>query len=968
MNLGDGLKLETQILDGKTRLILAPYGSDRKSNKQAGNRGRTQKVTQPSQVLKSVQSNNVKPGAAILRITSGSRDGQPSKPLVNVLKQLENKHQTPVLQQNVQPHKQDPGKAKAQPKKPTHSGPPNQRGKQRSQPKVSAEQLRDSLVCLTQEQFQHILMTINQGNRLAQDHGDNDEAEEPEEGSTTGPAQNVLPSPDPGPTAAELSTHVYNTRVQGDLFSTLGERERDRGHEEAKKAQWRKELDEQIAMKKKLRGSAQGWPYSRHQESSSLEPSGSDSVLPPSQTHKDPYSSDNATPAQDDVFFGTSTSTETSDSSPIILSGPSGRGSSFSSPELPAAIRSAFVLGEAAPLDHPFSAIKRQQQKKWLEELNKQRDEAILRKKLEKKKMLEREETEKWAMHFDSFKKISDPQTQVPHNTVELAQPQNLLPAQQFVHSTSAEPITSPDLSPTQRAEAEQLRSSQENQKTGFLRTMTALLDPVQIEEREKKRLKQLEHQKAIAAQVEEKRRRKQLEEEQRLREEQEEEQKLAMEREHMQRQFEEDTNRQKQKEEILNVKTKELYESMQRAQEEAQRIKQQQRMRHLEHKGNDISKLQRNPTTHGEAVQMDSSRASSRIANTGPSDPQSVAKSAATPMSGVLLSPRKDTAVQTDEIDRGGESEAVLPARDTIWRQSPSPEVPIEFQAQSRAETHVKKLKSLRERSSSRKENKDVSSDYYEQFARAERQTKELAKKPDWNKNKPPKRFVPASERYPKGLQRQREESRVRRQNELMNLVEKNALNNLQSKKGNSPQKSLPSDDTRGKTTSKKAMEEESAEKVDPYIKRSDSPPVPAVKNRMHQSHKRHNSATSHVVQGNTYTVHQKDISPESSESERPPSSNFIPYVRTKEIYYLDPDAPMSRPSTHDPQYKRTGDDDQTTRQIFSSDQARDPLLNPSVVKNKDRQQAILKGLSELRKGLLQKQKELETGLMPDI
>lgn len=39
----------------------------------------------------------------------------------------------------------------------------------------------------------------------------------------------------------------------------------------------------------------------------------------------------------------------------------------------------------------------------------------------------------------------------------------------------------------------------------------------------------------------------------------------------------------------------------------------------------------------------------------------------------------------------------------------------------------------------------------------------------------------------------------------------------------------------------------------------------------------------------------------------------------------------------------------DQEQRQLFDAD-VRDPLLNPNLVKNRDRQQAILKGLSELR------------------
>lgn len=85
--------------------------------------------------------------------------------------------------------------------------------------------------------------------------------------------------------------------------------------------------------------------------------------------------------------------------------------------------------------------------------------------------------------------------------------------------------------------------------KTNFLRSMTALLDPAQIEERERRRQKQLEHQKAIMAQVEENRRKKRLEEEQRKKEEQELELRLAREREEMQRQYEEDILKQKQKE-----------------------------------------------------------------------------------------------------------------------------------------------------------------------------------------------------------------------------------------------------------------------------------------------------------------------------------------------------------------------------------------------------------------------------------
>ncbi|XP_063797616.1 coiled-coil domain-containing protein 66 [Pseudophryne corroboree] len=643
---------------------------------------------------------------------------------------------------------------------------------------------------------------------------------------------------------------------------------------------------------------------------------------------------------------------------------------------------------EAAPLDHPFSAIKRQQQKKWLEELNKQREEATQRKLQEKQKFQATVEQDHWAMHFDSFKKQTDYQIPVYQQTAKFQQYENTVST---ADPAAMEQETSPAPSNFHKERSETLKSTEEehfqSQKSGFLRTMTSLLDPVQIEERDRKRLKQLEHQKAIAAQVEQKRQRKQLEDEQRQREEQEEERRLMREREQMQKQYEEDSSRQKHKEEVLSLKTRELHQSMQRAQEEAQRLKQEQRMRHLLQKGHDVSNLQKNVA--GEAVNLDFNRVSSRSTDIVSDDYQSATNSVTKQSVSALTSPRKDTAVQTDDLMK---SDFVSNSNETKWRhdQNASPDIPIEFHdVQPKAELQTKKTKSHRDRNDSSKENTNIYSNAYDQFARTEKQVREH-RKPDWNKNKPHRKFVPASERYPKGLQKQREESKVRRQAELLHLVEKNSSNNLHVRKGNSPEKSpIPQDDVKFSRPhedvkivqeSKKhfpgeiealadPLDEEKFQKGDCGINRSDSPPVPAVKNRLHQAQKRmHVAPIPPVYNGNTLSI-QQNVSPDldKQESERPPSSQFIPYVRTKEIYYLDPDAPMSRPSTHDPQYRRAGTD-QESRKIFSSDHASDPLLNPNIVRNKDRQQAILRGLSELRKGLLQKQRELETGLMPDI
>ncbi|XP_073430240.1 coiled-coil domain-containing protein 66 isoform X2 [Dendrobates tinctorius] len=953
MNLGDGLMLETQILNGKPKLILAPYGVQEKTAKQVGNKGRTHKTAlkgkSPAQVLHVVQNNSAKAEQPLLKARSAVGGAPPGKSPANILKELENKHHD----QNVQQTRLDAARGKPVPKK--LSNVPKQRLQQK--PPISAEELRESLVCLTQEQFQQILMTINQGNKPVTTDQTDEEKPETGEDITENPAdeeaaKNLLPTND----------QTRDTQMVS-LFSTLGEQERDKSAQEARKAQWRRELDEQVALKKKLKEAHKDGINVRHRETYERDSSVSDRTVSSDLLKNTPLN-DYSTPDQEDLMLKTSTGTETSESSPL------GRASSFSSPELPAAIRSAFVLGEAAPLDHPFSAVKRHQQKKWLEELNKQREEAAVRKMEEKQKLQESVQHDLWAMHFDSFKKPSP----VAQNTVPFLQLDNL--------QSSSEPLggtVSPSANHHQPEQLQTMKSTEEKdfQKAGFLRTMTSLLDPVQIEERDRKRVKQLEHQKAIAAQVEEKRRRKQLEDEQRLMEEQEEERRLAREREEMRQQYEEDSFKQKQKEEVLDQKTKELYQRMQKAQEEAQWLKQEQRMRHLLQKGHDISNLQKNTT--GDTLYPVISSAASHTTDVR-SDDQNITSSVMKQSTLTVTSPRRDTAVQTDDLNFVMKPYPVSHHKEMTWRHqhNVSPDIPIEFKDQQhKANVQTNKSHVQRDGNESSKENANLYNDVYDQFARTEKQGKEHGRKPDWNKNRPSKKYIPASERYPRGLQKQREESKVRRQMELMHLVKKNSSNNLHLRKGNSPEKSpIPREEAKisphredMKTAQEARKQEDRVQTVESSFKRPDSPPVPAVKNRLHHAQKRSTVTPIPLVpNGNTVSI-LRHVTPdlEKLESDRPPSSQFVPYVRTKEIYYLDPDAPMSRPSTHEPQHNPSGND-QESRQMFISDHTKDPLLNPNVVRNKDRQQAILRGLSELRKGLLQKQRELETGLMPDV
>lgn len=81
-------------------------------------------------------------------------------------------------------------------------------------------------------------------------------------------------------------------------------------------------------------------------------------------------------------------------------------------------------------------------------------------------------------------------------------------------------------------------------------------------------------------------------------------------------------------------------------------------------------------------------------------------------------------------------------------------------------------------------------------QCVRTEKQTKlmkKCSKKPAWNINKPLKRYVPASEKYPKQLQKQREEKKMRRQMELLHLVERNNPEHLSQCRGASPEALAP-------------------------------------------------------------------------------------------------------------------------------------------------------------------------------
>nr|XP_055129680.1 coiled-coil domain-containing protein 66 isoform X12 [Symphalangus syndactylus] len=632
-------------------------------------------------------------------------------------------------------------------------------------------------------------------------------------------------------------------------------------------------------------------------------------------------------------------------------------------------LRASQTLEETVLLEHPFSAVKQELQRKWIERLNKQIEDDRQRKIEEKIIYSKGEEHDRWAMHFDSLKSYPGSQSQLSSRSTH-KQPEYFCvsPDTQELADVSnvCTPTTGSQVEPSEEEHiAKPIKDvvMANSKKTNFLRSMTALLDPAQIEERDRRRQKQLEHQKAITAQVEEKRRKKQLEEEQRKKEEQEEELRLAQEREEMQKQYEEDILKQKQKEEIMTLKTNELFQTMQRAQELAQRLKQEQRIRELAQKGHDTSRLIKNLGV--DTIQMEYN--ASNISNSR-HDSDEVSGKMNTYMNSTT-SPKKDTGVQTDDLNIGISTNAESHCGSLMERDitnCSSPEISAELIGQFSTKKNKQEL--TQDKGASLEKENDRCNDQCNQFTRIEKQTKHMKKypkRPNWNINKPPKRYIPASEKYPKQLQKQREEKKVRRQMELLHLVEKNNPGHLSQNRGISPEIFHSShQETESKFRWHLVKKEEKPLNIHSFSKeRSRSSPVPAVKNRTQQTQntlhlplKNSSYERENLISGGNQT----ELSPGISES-----SHFIPYVRTNEIYYLDPDAPLSGPSTQDPQYQNSQDYGQE-RQLFDSDCVRDPLLNPNMVKNRDRQQAILKGLSELRQGLLQKQKELESSLLP--
>ncbi|XP_038553267.1 coiled-coil domain-containing protein 66 isoform X2 [Micropterus salmoides] len=707
-------------------------------------------------------------------------------------------------------------------------------------------------VCLTSEQLQKILNTVQtssngqhlpedhrtQGNTSKSDSSMNEGGGEKRKEEDRGGGEEIKKG-EGGKTGTYLDK---DNRSSGCLFSWLEERQSDsRAALDAKKTQWRRELDEQVALKQQQQHSAPG----RLQAEEDTE-----SVLSVQ--------------------------------------------SSVSHREQPAAIRSSLRFGEVTPMEEVLSVERKEEQRRrWLEELDRQREEATERRRREKllqsqvqqrcsRDRSQTEDHELWAIHFDSLQRRPPVQTvtpsappPAPSNGSERGEwepSSSLSLVWEAMSSCGAESVGGTSVDTTSGYPA----------RASYLRTMTALLDPAQIEERERRRLKQLEQQRAIEAQVEERRRQRDREEASRREEEEEEERRVALEREMLERRYKLDTQREKQK--------------PSHPEEQPKKVDDQRHLKTLE-----PSAVSRHDECSEEEV---------------------VSSSA---------SLYKDTAVQTEEA----------PSLQLKADRVQTPHVSAQYQPPPCLSAAPPNSRNRAGRTG--KENIFVpggGGDPYDAFARRER-SKRDKRRPEWNTQRPSRRYVPASERYPAPLQRDRQESRLKRQAELLALQERTGLSRTDPpppppQHQEPPQLSNPTQTRTSPTRKVESISRGHSSSAAVNTERGRSPPVPAVRHR---------------VQGQQ--------APPPTSPPPPPVLEFIPYVRTDEVFNLDPLEPADTPPPH----THTEAPPQSSA---SPPSHRDPLLHPELLRNTHRQQEILRGLAQLRQGLLQKQRELETDLNP--
>jgi len=677
---------------------------------------------------------------------------------------------------------------------------------------------------------------------------------------------------------------------------------------------------------------------------------------------------------------------------------------------LPSAIRSSFLIGESAPRRHAFSAKKRQEQKRWKEELEKQINEQKIKKsKIQVQSTVDKstEDEELWFKHFDSMQNKNGENSSVVQKEIPFSQePLSARSATDIkkknIQNQSSLEILPPHLSDTLRTKSS---LNDDTQEISHLRKMTSLLDPAQMDAMRMKRIKQQEHRRVIAEQVAERKRMKDEEERIRKLEDEEADRKLKEEINSMHSQFEKERINQMQKEEVRDQKTKQLYQQMQQAQASALKEKFERRQKLLRKNGHDTSRLEQHhkieliKAKSNEDI-LNSNIPSINVNNINSPTPQVVSSNKVQGeqcQTSVLQPVRfekigddnpirleisvtksnsfndtKEISIQTDQVKNvTGNS-----LNTSFVSEAPTEYIPlpmsssrkqrlIQGHSSSRQTKDDKKVSVLKKRN----DVKVSPSNLYDKYAKQNKIKKsQNGAKPKWGVgDKSKKKFVPASSKFTAGGSEERarrEESKQRRISELKKQQQANEKFFLRTTEENN-------------RVRRKATETRRKNKV------NDEFTVKSNKQRNENNHmKKESFQNKHDVE--EQFVHKLHL--EKIDIDKRPMSvttqdakyqanrhtagspvpgnlaDFVEYRRSDAV--LDPNVPQSRPNTGYNNYAL--DTNAVNEAPISSTATRKQNTNTDItvdsarLKNKERQDQILKEISILRQGLLLKQREI--------
>ncbi|XP_071808600.1 uncharacterized protein [Asterias amurensis] len=782
---------------------------------------------------------------------------------------------------------------------------------------------------------------------------------------------------------------------------------------ERKRRIWKQELDEQVALK---RQQVEQEKYVRDVASRMGGPQYGAATRSQYEGHAAP-----SRQAIQNDELRKSTENFSPDSSPRGVA-PSSLGVIATQRAVPAAMRASFLIGGQGSVSDYNAQLKKRQQQEWLQELEQQRIEAEQRKRNDKQRQRESDSdlTHQWA------EPVNPPKTQqttqghqgrVRDDTALIGRG-----SEREAVSERQEVVEQPRSAPPQGGDAPGESGSLTNrsEERSHIRANNMLVDPAEMERREIKKQKHMEHMLAVKAQVEEKQRLKREADERRRREEAEQEMRIIQQRENLQHQFDLDKNKKRKKEEEEAARQKALADSMQTAYQEAQQEKHQKRMDKLGRMGHDTSNLRRSwdnqngspeghPQQHiPQAAYKTAYQASPRMQQ--PTEPQPVRHSPPAPaayhvndqvthhvthqvghqvahqvahqvteapvMVDAFTSPVYDQAVQTEfhfppngdislqTVQMGRERSAGIEykpgrkqAKGEPGKGKKSDRTQVEKTKERRTRTVREEPQQVKNKRQTQRTSRASSPGSEQDYTR--NKPVEVVERPVWGASTKNKKLQRNSDKDLTVSKKKRDERRKQRAADLLAEQERNAPVRLTKTK----RPKSPVEDTR-------------REKPIRGTKPATSRAVSSATTNEGRNH-----------EGRTDSVRDRaDSQPRTDRRsylpDTPPLKNgdFVPFMRTDEPVMSEdsvPVTPESRQMQRQRKIVKTIVADDAPRHHQGREEIRkisvqtekDPLLNPERLKDSEqRQERILQQLSHLRQGLMMKQREMELGLSSPV